>query len=142
MDYDKSQLVPRSALANLIAELENIIEPSVVSIASGTTVINAEINKYYNIAGEVGTLGITLPDMSSVTTKIKSVIFNFTTGSTPAVTFTSGSPIDYFASYEIEADASYEIDALWNGSRWIIGAAEIAVTPANVKEQSTSEYEG
>lgn len=99
---------------------------TVEAVASGTTTLNAELNKYYRFDYNVGTLGITLPSVSGVT-ELKSIVFSFTTGSTPAVTFTStgGVSIDYQAYYSIIANTKYEINVLYNGSKWVISYAII-----------------
>lgn len=95
--------------------------------ASGTT-LTASVDNYYLFSSEVGTLAITLTTPSD-TTHITKAIFMFTTGSSPAVTFTGESGIDVFAQdgFEIEANSTYEINALFNGTAWIIAAVEINV---------------
>jgi len=99
---------------------------AIVAVSSGTTALNAELNKYYRFDSNVGTLGITLPSVSGVT-ELKGIVFSFTTGSTPAVTFTStgGVSIDYQTDYTINASIQYEINAIYNGSKWIIAYATI-----------------
>lgn len=98
---------------------------AIQAVASGST-LSAALNKYYRFDYNVGTLAITLPSVSGVT-GLKGIVFSFTTGSSPAVTFTStgGVSIDYQAYYAIIANTKYEINVLYNGSKWIINYAII-----------------
>ena len=98
---------------------------AIQAVASGTT-LTAAFNTYYRFDYDVGTLGITLPSVSGVT-RLKGIVFSFTTGSTPAVTFTSTGnvSIEYQAYYAISANTKYEINAIYNGSKWIIAYATI-----------------
>lgn len=92
--------------------------------ASGTT-LTADVGKYYTLSN-VGTLTITLPTMTDTTT-VKTIVFYLTTGSTPAVTFTSTHSIYYSDGFEIAADSTYEINALWNGAAWIVASVTIII---------------
>ena len=98
---------------------------AIQAVASGTT-LTAAFNTYYRFDYDVGTLGITLPSVSGVT-GLKGIVFSFTTGSSPAVTFTSTGnvSIDYQTDYAIGASTQYEINAIYNGSKWIIAYATI-----------------
>jgi hypothetical protein len=98
-----------------------------IETASGAT-LSAQVNKYYRFDSAVGTLAITLP-VPTDTLHISSIIFSLTTDSTTAVTFHSSANIRYQAGYAIAASTSYEINALYNGSAWVIMANEI--TPAS-----------
>lgn len=93
----------------------------IVSVPSGTTQLTVETDKYYSIAGSVGTLSVTLPDLSG-TTKLQSVMLSFTAGSSPNVTFTAAgsAAISYFSGYAIEAGKNYELNLLFNGTKWIV----------------------
>lgn len=91
--------------------------------ASGTT-LTAQVGKYYRFDTAVGTLAVTLPTPTD-TTHLSNVILFLTTGSTPAITFTSTSTIYYADGYEIEAETIYEINCLFNGSNWIIATMKI-----------------
>lgn len=93
---------------------------------SGTT-LTAVANTYYTATAAVNTLAVTLPAVSD-TTKTKCIIINLSTSSSPNITFTSADSktISYYASYNIEASKEYEINIIFNGSKWIIASAEIA----------------
>ena len=93
--------------------------------ASGAT-LTAEVGKYYTLSS-VGTLAITLPTIASGTTKVQTVTFYISAGSTPAVTFTSTHSIYYSDGFEIAADSTYEVSALWNGVAWIVASVKVVV---------------
>jgi len=96
------------------------------TISSGTT-LTAAIGKYYKLTYNVGTLAVTLPTMATNVTKPQGLILSFTTGSSPAVTISSAGSqtIEYFSDYEIKASKSYELNCMWNGSKWIIAYGTI-----------------
>ena len=47
--------------------------------------------------------------------------------SSPAVTFSSTHPVYYSDGFEIAADSTYEVNALWNGAAWIVASVTIIV---------------
>lgn len=98
----------------------------VIASLSGTS-LTAETGKYYRASAAVGTLAITLPTMQTNVTKPVGLMLSFTTGASPAVTFSSASSqtISYFADYQIEANKSYELNCMWNGEKWIIAYGTI-----------------
>lgn len=97
-----------------------------ITAGSGTS-LTASANTYYRFASAVGTLAVTLP-VPSDTTHLSTVILCFTTGSSTAVTFTSSATIKYKDGYAIEASTMYEVNALYNGSEWIIMSTKIATS--------------
>jgi hypothetical protein len=96
-----------------------------IVFANGTT-LTAEVGKYYTLSN-VGTLAITLPTIAAGTTKVQTVIFYIAAGPSPAVTFTSTHPVYYADGFEIAADSTYEVNALWNGMAWIVASVTIIV---------------
>ncbi len=94
--------------------------------ASGAT-LTAEVGKYYTLSS-VGTLAITLPTIASGNTKVQTVSFYISSGSSPAVTFSSTHSIYYSDGFEIAADSTYEVSALWNGIGWIIGMLKLVAS--------------
>ena len=90
------------------------------------TTLSCEVGKYYRIDVAVDTLAVTLPAVTD-TTHISNIVFMLTAGTTPAVTFTAPSGINvyYQDGFEIEAGNTYEINALFNGSAWIVAAVKI-----------------
>lgn len=93
--------------------------------ASGAT-LTAEVDKYYTLSS-VGTLAITLPTIASGTTKVQTVTFYISAGSTPAVTFTSTHSIYYSDGLEIAADSTYEVSAAYNGIAWVVASVKIVI---------------
>lgn len=93
--------------------------------ASGVT-LTAEVGKYYTLSN-VGTLAITLPTIASGNTKVQTVTFYVSAGSSPAVTFTSTHSIYYSDGFEIAADSAYEVSAAYNGIAWVVASVKIVI---------------
>ena len=93
---------------------------SIVSQTAGS--FTAAFETYYVFSSNPGTMTITLPTPSDGYSH--SIFFKFTTGSSVAITW-SGTGVVYYSDYAIEASKTYEINALWNGSNWIIAYATI-----------------
>ena len=98
---------------------------SIVSVVASST-LSAAVGTYYNVTGAVGTMAVTLPVVQD-TAHLSSVILYLTTDTTTALTFTSadGSTIYHSDSYNIEASTTYEINAMYNGTAWVIMAQKI-----------------
>jgi hypothetical protein len=95
-----------------------------IESASGAT-LTAAVDKYYTMTN-VGTLDITLPTMTDAT-KVKTIVFYISTDSAPAVTFTSTHTVLYSDGFQIDADSTYEINALWNGTAWVVAMVKIII---------------
>lgn len=111
---------------NGVSKLMTKMKGVVTQKASGTTSLTAAAGQYYDIAGTVNTLTVTLPAVTA-TTHMETIILHFTTGTTPNVTLTAseGKTISYFADYAIEASTEYEINIIWNGTKWVVAFATI-----------------
>ncbi len=72
-------------------------------------------------------MAVTLPTIAAGTTKVQTVSFYISAGSSPAVTFSSTHDIYYSDGFEIAADSTYEVSALWNGVAWIVASVKIIV---------------
>lgn len=98
----------------------------IVQVASGTTGINAAVNTYYEVAGEVGTLAITLPTPTD-TSKVSMVVIHLTAGTTPNVVIgaVDNPQPDFAAAYDISAGNEYEINCLFNGDKWVVADMEV-----------------
>lgn len=96
----------------------------IVQVASGTTGINAAVNTYYEVAGEVGALAITLPTPIDAS-KVSMVVIHLSAGTTPNVVIGSTATIDYSAAYDISAGNEYEINCLFNGDKWVVADMEV-----------------
>lgn len=96
----------------------------IVQVASGTTAITAAVNTYYEVAGEVGALAITLPTPTDLT-NVSMVVIHLTAGTTPNVVIGSTETIDYSSAYDISASKEYEINCLFNGDKWVVADMEV-----------------
>ena len=96
-------------------------------ITVSATSLAPSVNKYYRFTADVGTLAVTLPTVTD-TTKVASIVFYLTTGASPAVTFTSSHSVVYQDGFQLDASKTYEVNALFNGSAWVLMAAEISTT--------------
>lgn len=96
-----------------------------VVIAEGEE-LTPEVGKYYRFDEPVNTLHITLPAIEQ-TDEVKSIIVYLTVGNTPSITITSedDTPIEYFSGYNIELMTTYELNFMFNGSKWILGYGAI-----------------
>ena len=91
-----------------------------------TTALTASVGKYYNCAS-VGTLNITLPTPSG--NQVTTISFFIQSGANPAVTFTSqGNSIYLSDGFLIEANSTYEVNALWNGTYWLIAMVKLELS--------------
>jgi hypothetical protein len=92
------------------------------------TSLTCEIGKYYRLDVPVETLAVTLPAMTDLTT-VRTVVIYLTAGTTPAVTIAAADSKDvyYQDGFEIASGESYEINALFNGSAWIVAGVKIVV---------------
>ena len=90
--------------------------------------LTTEVGKYYRIDVAVDTLVVILPAMTDLTT-VRTVVIYLTAGTTPAVTISAADRKDvyYQDGFKIEADSTYEINALFNGAAWIVAAVQINV---------------
>jgi len=90
------------------------------------TSLTCEVGKYYRLDVPVETLAVTLPAITDSTT-VRTVVIYLTAGTTPAVTIHShdSKGVYYQDGFEIEADITYEINALFNGAAWIVAAVKI-----------------
>lgn len=91
------------------------------------TTLSCSVDKYYKVDVPVQTLSIILPSIST-NDVIKTVVIYLTGGSSPNITISSaaaGTTIKYQEDFIIQPTKPYEINALWNGSFWVIAAVEI-----------------
>lgn len=95
-------------------------------MASDITGINAAVNTYYEVAGEVGVLAITLPTPTDLT-KVSMIVVHLTTGTNPNVVIgaVDNPQPDYSAAYDISAGKEYEINCLFNGDKWVVADMEV-----------------
>ena len=101
-------------------------EDKVDIVSAGGATLSAQVGKYYTLSS-VGTLAITLPTIASGTTKVQTVTFYISAGSSPAVTFTSTHSIYYSDGFEIAASSTYEVSAAYNGIAWVVASVKIVI---------------
>lgn len=132
-DYLNAELAGIEDVLDAILGDDTLHEQKKMDIvsASGTT-LSALVNTYYNFASEVNTLAVTLPSVTDAT-HINNIVFMLTTGSTPAVTFAAPTGINVIAQdgFSIEASTTYEINAIFNGTAWVVAAMKLSTTPIN-----------
>jgi hypothetical protein len=99
----------------------------IVAVESGTTALTAEVNKYYEVAGTVSSLTVTLPTPTA-NTEVTMVVVHLTVGASPTVVVTSVNEVVKFsAAYSVVANKEYELSCLYNGSKWIVSSMEVAI---------------
>ena len=111
----------------LLERALNKFRIGVVQCAPSTIPSTLAKDTYYNVTGTVSSLSLVLPDMDD-TTHLHAISVFFTTGTgTPTVTITSeGShSISYFSGYSISASTTYELNIMWNGTKWIVAYAVV-----------------
>lgn len=121
-----------SNLNDKLSAFDSVVIEAPVNTTDATlpiTTLTTEIGKYYRIDVPIETLAVTLPAMTDLTT-VRTVVIYLTAGTTPAVTISAADSKDvyYQDGFEIEAGNTYEVNALFNGSAWIIASVEIVVT--------------
>ena len=113
---------------------ENYVSNIKVLITTPPATLNAQVGYYYCMGGSgvvVNTMTIQLPAIADKNkkNKTKNVQFFMTMGSAPEVTFVSAGTerILYQKDFALEAERSYEVNALWNDHAWVITVVEIIV---------------
>ena len=101
-------------------------EDKMTVVTTTSTNLSCTLGSYYVFSSTVNTLAITLP-VPTDASHISNVVMYLTTGSSPAVTFSSTHPVYYSDNFEIAADSTYEVNALWNGAAWIVASVNIIV---------------
>lgn len=102
---------------------------TLVSEASAVATLAPAVDTYTRLNAAVGTLEVTLPAInSSKNTYAVSLMIYMETGAAPAVTFVSADnrPIVYYDGFALDANAKYEVSALFNGSKWVLANGTIA----------------
>lgn len=128
-DLDKTTIQLKSGLSTTVLKSHQDIsgkedKMTIEAVASPGATLTAEIGKYYTMSN-VGTMTITLPAGSG--TKTQTIVFYISTASTTNVDFTSTSTVYKSKGFTIDADSTYEVNALWNGVAWVIGQMEIEI---------------
>ena len=87
----------------------------------------AEVGHYYTFDNVVNTLSVGLTEDSTDTTHVQKILFFMTMGTSPDVTFSAayGYHVYYDTDYELKTGSTYEVEALFNGTAWVIKSKEV-----------------
>ena len=124
--YDSIQNPSETELYLVEEEIEKEDVTLIEAKSAAVSTLTAEVGKYYRFDVPVETLAITLPTMTGVTS-VKTITFYMTGGTTPGVTFTSTHDVHLADGFEIKSGKTYEVNALWNGTAWIVASVTIIV---------------
>lgn len=113
----------KEKLASLQNYDDSACEKKLEIVAASGTELSAEVGKYYRFDNIVNTLAITLPTV----TDISNILLFFTAGGNPSVTITSELPIVYQEDFVIDGGVTYEINCLFNGTKWVVAQMSIFV---------------
>ena len=101
---------------------------STPTIATSLPVGDLAVNTYYALSTALtGAVTVTLPSVSD-TAHVASIALSFETGSgftSLTITPPSGVTVSYYDGYSIEASKEYELNLLWNGTKWIVSYAVV-----------------
>lgn len=118
--------IPATDLAQAVRDDLNMVALTIVPVEVGETSLAAQVGNYYLFGGEVGTMVITLPTLLSQT-KVKGCVLSITTGASPNINITAAAGISWFDGWEgFAASTSYEINAIYNGQRWVLSHSVVA----------------
>lgn len=118
--------IPATDLAQAVRDDLNMVALTIVPVDVGAPSLAAQVGNYYLFGGEVGTMAITLPILLSQT-KVKGCVLSITTGASPNISITAAAGISWFDGWEgFAASTSYEINAIYNGQRWVLSHSVVA----------------
>lgn len=122
----------QQSIGNLATSKEDLT--NLFPVTTAVSALTTEVGKYYRLDVPVGTLVVTLPSMTDLTT-VRTVVIYLTGGTTPAVTISAADSKDvyYQDGFGLEAGKTYEVNALFNGSAWVVASVEIVI-PTNEGE--------
>ena len=123
-DYVRINYQTMEEVFTVNGELSGKEDKVSVAAISGTT-LAAAVGTYY-VGASVGTLAVTLPTVSDAT-HVAAVVLNIATGSSPNITFAAatGVTISYSKGFALDASKEYEVNCLWQGTKWIIMEQEV-----------------
>jgi hypothetical protein len=121
--YTKSETSGATEISTALGTKENTL---VIDSTAKTASFNAEVGKYYivNVPNN-GSVTVTLPTTNMSSTNVQNILFLVTLGSgTSSIGFT---PISFATEgfNDMEASSTYEVNALWNGTNWIMAMTKL-----------------
>ena len=99
----------------------------IVSCTVSNLPATLSVSAYYSITDAVSNMTLNLPAITDNSNlSVVAICFTTSTG-TPSVTITSANSanIAYFSGYTISASTTYELNIMWNGTKWIVAYAVI-----------------
>lgn len=90
-----------------------------IDLNGSASTLAAVAGEYHVLSATIGTFTITLPTMAGAD-KVSTIGIYFTTGATPNVTISGTNTIVYDKNWSIEPSTTHEINALWNGTAWVL----------------------
>ena len=121
--YTKQETSGSSEISAALSEKEDTLA---IDSTAKTSSFSAEIGKYYFVnVPDNGSVTVTLPTSNVSSTNVQNIIFLVTLGSgTSSITFT---PIAFVTEgfNDMEASNTYEVNALWNGTNWIMAMTKL-----------------
>lgn len=121
--YTKSQTSGATEISTALGTKEDTVE---IDSTAKTSSFNASVGKYYvvNVPND-GNVTVTLPTSNMSSTNVQNIIFLVTLGSgTASIAFT---PIAFKSEgfNNMTAGNTYEVNALWNGTNWIMAMTKL-----------------
>lgn len=121
--YTKSQTSGATEISTALGTKEETVE---IDSTAKTSSFSAEVGKYYivNVPND-GSVTVTLPTSNMSSTNVQNIIFLVTLGSGNAsIIFT---PIAFATEgfNNMAASSTYEVNALWNGTNWIVAMTKL-----------------
>ena len=123
--YTKSQTSGATEISTALGTKEDTVE---IDSTAKTSSFSAEVGKYYivNVPNN-GSVTVTLPKSNMSSTNVQSIVFLVTLGTgTASIAFT---PIAFKTEgfNDMTAGNTYEVNALWNGTNWIMAMTKLEV---------------
>ena len=123
LENDSGFLTQHQSLAAYEKKMDVIANPSLVGNTLAISV--NQLGSYYRLEVSAPTT-ITLPDMANETvTTITGVIVNITLSTGGSLTLSATQPIYESGLADIEEGATFEINAIYNGSHWAVTATKL-----------------
>lgn len=121
--YTKSQTSGATEISTALGTKENALA---IDSTAKTSDFSAEVGKYYivNVPNN-GSVTVTLPTSNMSSTNVQSIVFLVTLGTgTASIAFT---PIAFKTEgfNDMTAGNTYEVNALWNGTNWIMAMTKL-----------------
>ena len=108
----------------------------VTNTSGSSSSLTAILENYYILSNPISTFSIVLPAVTASVFPIKYILFWFTTGTTPDITWTSSNNDDIYllSDFTLEANTTYEVKAIWNGVCWYLTYTKFVAIQAAIQE--------